>query len=221
MRARREACHVRCLTEAEDAALFGQLQRRRAIGVAAQHIAALVNQGAGRIGLSRWVRPGIHPHHAHLHGRVHRPGTAHDGIDGTDHLRHREGGNIADGLGTRLARGDHALDVAAFVEASIVDRHIRQRCRAGRVFKEYARVLRRHALRGGEIGKAGGEDQPMAGADKLCHHAVEIGRRHGFDGGGVDAITQYLGHAAAALVVHMGPAEIADGADQDHANTQA
>ena len=82
-------------------------------------------------------------------------------------------------------------------------------------------MLRREALRGREIGKAGGEDQPMAGADQLRHHAVEIGRGHGFNGGGIDAVAQYLSHAAATLVVHVGPAKIADGADQDNADIEA
>jgi hypothetical protein len=37
----------------------------------------------------------------------------------------------------------------------------------------------------------------------------------------VHAVAQHFGHAAAALVVHVRPAEIADRTDQDNANTQA
>ena len=82
-------------------------------------------------------------------------------------------------------------------------------------------MLRRQALRGGEIGKASREDQPVAGADQLRHNAVEIRRRHGFHRGGIDAVAQHFSHAAAPLVVHMGPAEIADRADQDDAHIEA
>ena len=58
----REARHVGALAEAVDLALLADLQRRRAVGVGGDEIAAEIGEGLGGGGLLGRIEPGIDHH---------------------------------------------------------------------------------------------------------------------------------------------------------------
>ena len=66
----RVGLHVGGLAEAVHAALLGDLQRRRAVGVLADDVGALVDQRLGGVALLARVVPGVDPDHLHLRRRA-------------------------------------------------------------------------------------------------------------------------------------------------------
>src|SRR3546814_5784588 len=74
MPVRRELGHVGGLAEAPHAAAAGGLDRRRAVGVLGDDVAALVDEGLGGVGLLARVVPGVHPHHLDLGVGAHLAG---------------------------------------------------------------------------------------------------------------------------------------------------
>jgi hypothetical protein len=69
-----------------DTALLGDLERRRAVGMLADDVGPLVDQGPGRVGLAAGIVPGVHPDDADLHLGVHLPRRELEGVDAHHHL---------------------------------------------------------------------------------------------------------------------------------------
>ena len=117
-RLRPELDHVGVLAEGQLAALRCDLHRGRRVGVLHDHVGALVEQRLGGVGFLAGVEPGVHPDDLDLDVRIDRLRAEHRGVDARDHFRDRERGDVAEHAGLRHLGGDHALDVAALVEAA-------------------------------------------------------------------------------------------------------
>src|SRR5207249_2906631 len=116
--------HVGSLAEAMDAALLGDLQRCRRIRMLGYDIGALIDQGLGCVALLAGIVPAVDPDDFDLAVGVDRTHALHEGVHPHDDLGNRNRPDIADYAGFGELAGNHALYVAAFVEADVVGRDI-------------------------------------------------------------------------------------------------
>ena len=93
-------------------------------------------------------------------------------------------------------------DVAALVEAGVVDRDVRRGLVAGGVLELDVRELLRDLDRRVHVAERGGEDQLVAGGGELADHALGVrALRDVLDEGGLDLVAERLLHCLAADVV--------------------
>ena len=144
-----------------------------------------------------------------------------EGVHAHDHLGDRHRADIADDARLRHLAGDHALDIAAFVEADVVGGDIDRPLVAGAMLELHRRELlgdldgRIHEAEGG------GEDDAVAAGRELADHALGIGSfLHALDIGGLQLVAERLLGGLAPEVVLMAPAEIGDRADIDESGLE-
>ena len=221
LRLRAELDHFRILAEGELAALGGDLHRSRRVGVLHDHVGALVEQRLGGVGFLAGIEPGVHPDDLDLDVGIDGLRAEHRGVDAHDDFGDRERADIAEHAGLRHLAGDHALDVTAFVEPAVIDRHVLVFLEAGGVLEMHVRIFLGDLQRRVHVAERGGEDQLVAGAHELLDGALGVGTlRHVFEIGGLDLVAELLDHRLPRDLVLVGPAEIADRAEVDEPDLQ-
>ena len=199
----------------------GNLHGGRRIGVLHEDVGALVGQRLGGVGFLARVEPGVHPDHLELDVGIDGLRAEHGRIDAGNHLRDRERGDVTEHALLRHLAGDHALDVAAFVEAAGIGAHVGRALEAGGMLEHDLGKLLRDFERRVHVAERGGEDQLVAGARQLRDRALGIrALADVLEIGGLDLVAQRLHHLLAADFVPVGPAKIADRPQVDKSDLQ-
>ena len=176
-----------------------------------------LKQHLGGVGFLAGIVPGIGPDDLHLEVRIDRLRAQHEGVDAGDDFRDREGHDVARRAGLRHLGRDLADHVAALVELGIVGRHVFGSLVAGGVLELHVRKLGGNLQRRLHEAEGGREDDVAAVTGEALDGALGVGFRNVLDIGCLDLVAQFLLDREAALIVLVGPAEVADRADIDPA----
>ena len=184
-----------------------------------EHVGALRDQRHRRLAFLARVVPAVGPDHPHLDVRVHAARPQGERVDALQHLGDREGADVAEHVRLGHLAGDHAVEVAALVEARIVGREVLRRLVAGGVQEGDVGELAGDALDVVHVAEAGGEHDLAAAGGELADHALGVGALGDvLDVARLDPASERLLELLAALVVLVGPAGVADRADVDKAD---
>src|SRR5216683_5775192 len=206
-----ELDHVGVLSEGIRASRFGDLHRRRAVGVLHDHVGALVEQRLAGVGLLAGIEPRIDPDDLDLDPRIDGLGTEDGGIDSGDYLRDRERADIAEHTRLRHLGGDPSLDIAAFIEPGRIGCHVLVALVAGVVLEENVRIFLCDLDRRVHVAERCGEDQLVAGAGQLLDRALGVRALIDvLEERGLDLGTELLHDELPAELMLVGPAEIAN-----------
>ena len=145
----------------------------------------------------------------------------HEGVDAHDDFRNRERDDVAGDARLGFLGGDLAEDVAAFVEAGVVEAHVRRRLVAGGVLELHLRELLGHLQLGIHEAERGAEDDAAAFAGEALEDALGV-RAFGdvLDVSGLNLVAEFLLDGEAALVVLVGVAKVTDRAGVDPAGLE-
>ena len=180
------------------------------------HVGALVDQGACGLGFLGGIEPGVDPDDLELDIGVHCPSVQVGRVDAPDHLGDREGPDVADDVAFGQLPCDVALNGAALVETGGIGRHVVGALVAGGVLELHIRELAGDLDGLVHVAERGGKDQIGAIQSHLLHDVHRVrSLGHAFDEHGLDGIAEMLFDGQTALVVFIGPAAVADGADID------
>ena len=183
------------------------------------HVHVLVEQSHGGIALLGRIEPRVEPHHLDHGLRVDRTHAQGKRVDTLQHLGDGEGADVAEHVRLGHLAGDHAVEVAALVEARVVGREVLRRLVAGGVQEGDLGELAGDALDVVHVAEAGGEHDLAAAGGELADHALGVGALGDvLDVARLDLAAERLFHLLAALVVLVGPAGVADRADVDEAD---
>src|SRR5882724_51495 len=197
-----EGDHVARLAEAMDPALLGDLQRRARIRMLRDEVGALIDERLGGVALLAGIVPAVDPDDFDLAVRTHRPHADRDRVHAHDDLGNGDGADIADDARLRHLAGDHALDVAALVEADVVGGDVVGPLVAGGVLELHIREVLGHLEGRVHEAEGGGEDDAMAGRRQLADHALGVRPLlDAFDIGGLHLVAQGRFHRLAAIVM--------------------
>ena len=209
--------HVGRLTKGDHVARF--LRRRLrccGIGVLQDNIRTLFDQNLGGVCFFGGVKPCVGPDDLELDIGVHLLGVDIGRVDAPDHFGDREGPDIADDVRFGHLARDVTLNGATFVETRGIGRHVVGTLVAGGVFEFHIREFARDVDGRVHIAKRRGKDQVRAVQRHLRHHTLGIGALgHVFNKDGFDSVAEFFLDRETALVVFIGPAAIADGANKD------
>ena len=218
---RRKARHVRALAEAVDLALLANLQRRRAVGVGGDEIAAEIGEGLGGGGFLGRIEPGIDHHQLGGDLRVDRLRRQGERVHPHHDFGDLERTEIADHPCLRHASGDRADHRSALIEALVVKADVVGLLVTGAMLELGVRQLLGGLDRLVHEAEGRGEDQLVAllrevldDRDGACVflHILDVARD--------DLTLQRLVHREPALVVRPAPAIVADRPRIDEAELQ-
>ena len=193
----------------------------RAVGVLHDHVGALIDQRLGGVGFLARIEPLADPDDLDLDVRIDGLRADHRRVDAGDHFRDRHRADVAHDARLRHLGRDHALDVAALVEAARIGREVFLALVSGGVLEHEIGIFLRHLHGRVHEPERGGEDQLVARARQLLDRALGVRPFwHLLQIGRLDLVAERLDHGQAALIVLIAPAEVADRADIDESDLQ-
>ena len=213
--------HVRGVAHGVNAATFGGLDWRWAVGVLEHHVHTLVDQRVGRIGFLARIEPGVNPHHLDFGAGVVLVQSQLDGVDIADDFRDREGGDVADFLGLCHLRREEAADITALIGTRQVGAEVLVLLVASGVLEGQLGELLGDFQRRVHIAEGGGEDQVIAALGHVANHPLGICTfRDVFHVAGFNLVAELFDHRLTALLMLVSPAVVANRANVDKADLQ-
>ena len=178
------------------------------------HIGVLVEQRHGGFAFTRWVEPGVEPHHFDLRLGVDRTHAQREGVDALQHFRDGETRHIPGHAGLCHAACSDACEVTALVIPRIGHGHVGRGFVAGDGLELHAGEVLRHFEGGLHVAKTGREDELVALLRQVADHAFGVcAFGHVFDIGGGDFAAQRRFDSLAAVLMLAYPACGGDGGD--------
>lgn len=143
------------------------------------------------------------------------------GVDALEHFGNRKGGDVAEDVGLRRGGGEHAGEVAAFIEAGRVVLDVLARLVARGVLEVDVRELLGDLHDGVHVAERRREDDLVALLGEVADDALGVGIfRDVLDPGHLDLVAELLFDELAGDVMLGGPAFLVGRADVDEGDLQ-
>ena len=163
--------HVAVVRNNHFSCSFSSTRYSTGIGVLSENVRPLTQQSLGRVGVFGRIVPSVGPNHLYLNIRINGFGTQCKGVDTLQNFRNRERSDITDDVALSCTAGKHTGQIAAFVEANVVIRHVGRSLVTGGMLEFHIRVFFSKLLHVVHVAEAGSENQLVAVGNHLTNNS--------------------------------------------------